>query len=228
MFNYLSAAQLDPIMAISAAFQKDDRAHKLDLGIGLYRDSHGNTPIMNAVRQAQMHQSHYQTSKSYMTLVGNHGFNQNMIDLVLGNTDAATRARAVQTPGASGALRLLADLLKMAKPHSKIWLSNPSYVNHQPIMQAAGLAVRFYPYLNPTTQLVDSQGMFDALKNAGPDDIVLLHGCCHNPTGADLSMADWQTLTEMANQQGFMPFIDIATNFEVIQTNPYYQWFFVF
>jgi aspartate aminotransferase len=210
MFALLNEPTQDPILSITSAFREDFRPSKLDLGIGLYRDDKGETPIMAAVRQAQIQQSQYQTSKSYMNLAGNEGFNQSMITLLLGNTDASTRTQAVQTPGASGALRLLAELIKLAKPHSRIWLSDPSYVNHQPIMQAAGLEVIFYPYFDRDSKQVDTAAMFSALEKAGPDDVVLLHGCCHNPTGADLTLPQWHQLTEMANAQGFMPFVDIA------------------
>ncbi len=141
MLSLLSEAGQDPILSISSAFRQDFRLTKLDLGIGLYRDDAGETPIMAAVRQAQLQQSQFQTSKAYMHLAGNDGFNQDMIKLLLGDrgdgSQASQRTEAIQTPGASGALRLLADLLKLANPNCRIWLSDPSYVNHQPIMQAA-------------------------------------------------------------------------------------------
>lgn len=213
MFNLLAQAGQDPILSVTTAFGEDFRPTKLDLGVGLYRDEHGKTPIMAAVRQAQIQQSQSQSSKAYMGLAGNASFNQSMMQLLLGdsiNSQVSERTIAIQTPGASGALRLLAELLKLAKPHCRIWLSNPSYVNHQPIMQAAGLAVMFYPYFNEDSKQADSEAMLKALSKAGPDDIVLLHGCCHNPTGADLSLSDWHKLAALANERGFMPFVDIA------------------
>ncbi|MCW8329919.1 aspartate/tyrosine/aromatic aminotransferase [Photobacterium sp. SDRW27] len=210
MFNQLREAQLDPILSLSIAYREDARADKMDLGIGVYRNSQGETPIMRAVQQAQQQQLDTQTTKAYVGLAGNEVFNQSMMDLLLTDTSAHTRATAVQTPGASGALRMLADLMRLAQPDTTVWISNPSYVNHKPVMEAAGLKVRFYPYFDPATKQVDSSAMLAELAKAGPQDVVLLHGCCHNPTGADISFADWMAITELANKNGFLPFVDIA------------------
>ncbi|MGR5146995.1 aromatic amino acid transaminase [Photobacterium alginatilyticum] len=210
MFKQLTEAQLDPILSLSIAYREDERENKMDLGIGVYRNSQGETPIMQAVQQAQQRVLETQTTKGYVGLAGNEVFNQSMMDLLLADTSAYTRAAAIQTPGASGALRMLADLMCIAQPDTTVWISNPSYVNHKPVMEAAGLKVRYYPYFNPTTKQVDSQAMLAELAKAGPKDVVLLHGCCHNPTGADISFSDWQAITELANKNGFMPFVDIA------------------
>lgn len=210
MLDLLSPAQQDPILSLSLAFRDDPREHKMDLGIGVYRDSHGQTPIMQAVKTAQQSLAQSQQTKAYVGLAGNENFNQAMIDLLLKGTDAYHRCAAVQTPGASGALRMLADLMHLAKPVTTVWLTDPSYVNHKPVMEAAGLTVKFYPYFNRDTKMVDTDAMLNALSQAGADDVVLLHGCCHNPTGADISLKEWEAITELANRNGFTPFVDIA------------------
>jgi aspartate aminotransferase len=130
--------------------------------------------------------------------------------LLLGENGSRSRAVAVQTPGASGALRLLADVIVMANPSAKIWMSDLSYANHAPIMKTAGVEVAYYPYFDPQTKMVNETAMLATLSTLGKNDVVLLHGCCHNPTGADLSYRAWQSITEMANAQGFLPFIDMA------------------
>ncbi|WP_305403748.1 amino acid aminotransferase [Photobacterium leiognathi] len=210
MFKSLSPAQLDPILSLSIAYREDPRENKMDLGIGVYRNSQGETPIMQAISQAEQRLLQTQTTKSYVGLAGSEVFNQSMMDLLLSGTSAHARSAAVQTPGASGALRMLADLIHIAQPDTTVWLTNPSYVNHKPVMEAAGLKVKFYPYFDPDTKQVNSQAMLAELAKAGPKDVVLLHGCCHNPTGADISFEDWQAITALANKNGFMPFVDIA------------------
>ncbi|MCM0148807.1 aspartate/tyrosine/aromatic aminotransferase [Photobacterium galatheae] len=210
MFKQLTEAQLDPILSLTQMFREDTRSDKMDLGIGVYKNSVGETPIMQAVLQAEHRLLETQKTKSYVGLAGDEVFNQSMMDLLLKGTSAHSRAAAVQTPGASGALRMLADLMHLAQPETTVWISNPSYVNHKPVMEAAGLKVKFYPYFDPATKQVNSEAMLAELAKAGPKDVVLLHGCCHNPTGADISFADWQAITELSNQNGFLPFVDIA------------------
>ncbi|MDD1779798.1 aspartate/tyrosine/aromatic aminotransferase [Enterovibrio sp. ZSDZ35] len=210
MFNLLSPAQQDPILSLSVAFREDPREEKMDLGIGVYKDSQGATPIMQAVKSAQQILADTQVTKSYVGLAGSEGFNQAMTDLLLKGTAGYSRSAAVQTPGASGALRMLGDLMFLAKPITTVWISNPSYVNHKPVMEAAGLTVKFYPYFNAETKTVDADAMLDALAAAGPDDVVLLHGCCHNPTGADIRAEHWQAIAALAQKNGFIPFVDIA------------------
>ncbi|WP_283132643.1 aromatic amino acid transaminase [Enterovibrio norvegicus] len=210
MLDLLTPAQQDPILSLSIAYRQDTRTDKMDLGIGVYKDSQGNTPIMQAVKVAQQQLADEQTTKSYVGLAGNEAFNQAMTDLLLKGTDGYQRCATVQTPGASGALRMLADLMFLAKPVTTVWISDPSYVNHKPVMEAAGLTVKFYPYFNAATKQVDADAMLDALSKAGSDDVVLLHGCCHNPTGADIRPEHWQVINELAQKNGFTPFVDIA------------------
>ncbi|EHD2252378.1 aspartate/tyrosine/aromatic aminotransferase [Vibrio vulnificus] len=210
MFSQLPTPALDPILSLTVAFRNDPRDQKVDLGIGVYKNNKGETPIMRAVSQAQKIVADTQTTKSYVGLAGCEEFNQSMVNLLLAGTSVLDRVSAIQTPGASGALRMLGDLMKVVQPDTTVWISNPSYVNHKPVMEAAGLKVRYYRYFSPETKQVDIGQMLDDLATAGPKDVVLLHGCCHNPTGADIDFAAWQAITDLAVKNGFTPFVDIA------------------
>lgn len=210
ILDNLVAAKGDPILSLSVACRADERAEKIDLGIGVYRDNQGHTPVMQAIKQAEARLLQEQTSKVYVGMPGNESFNAAMMDLLIGEGESKSRAVGVQTPGASGALRMLADVIKLSAPDATVWLSDLSYANHAPIMQTAGLKVRYYTYFDPQTKLVNSDAMLTDIAQAGENDVVLVHGCCHNPTGADLSFDDWKALTALAQKQGFLPFIDIA------------------
>ncbi|BCK08412.1 aspartate/tyrosine/aromatic aminotransferase [Vibrio cholerae] len=210
MFTHLPAPVLDPILSLSVAFRNDSRPQKVDLGIGVYKNSLGETPIMRAVALAQDKVVASQKTKSYVGLAGCEEFNQSMMQLVLGSTLDVERTIAIQTPGASGALRMLGDLMRVAQPDTTVWITDPSYVNHKPVMEAAGLKVRYYRYFSRETKMVDTEQMLADLAQAGTKDVVLLHGCCHNPTGADIDFSAWQAITELAQKNGFIPFVDIA------------------
>ncbi|WP_159652676.1 amino acid aminotransferase [Vibrio atypicus] len=210
MFSNLPTPTLDPILSLSVAYRNDPRSDKVDLGIGVYKNSQGETPVMKAILQAQDIVVETQKTKSYVGLAGCEEFNQSMVDLLLDGTSAMDRVAAIQTPGASGALRMLGDLMKVAQPNTTVWISNPSYVNHRPVMEAAGLKVKHYSYFSPETKQVDTSRMLAELSQAGPDDVVLLHGCCHNPTGADIDFDAWKAITELSQKNGFTPFVDIA------------------
>ncbi|EGR2466928.1 aspartate/tyrosine/aromatic aminotransferase [Vibrio cholerae] len=210
MFTHLPAPVLDPILSLSVAFRNDPRPQKVDLGIGVYKNSLGETPIMRAVALAQDKVLASQKTKSYVGLAGCEEFNQSMMQLVLGSTLDTERTIAIQTPGASGALRMLGDLMRVAQPDTTVWITDPSYVNHKPVMEAAGLKVRYYRYFSRETKMVNTEQMLADLAQAGTKDVVLLHGCCHNPTGADIDFSAWQAITELAQKNGFIPFVDIA------------------
>ncbi|EGQ9836453.1 amino acid aminotransferase [Vibrio cholerae] len=210
MFTHLPAPVLDPILSLSVAFRNDPRPQKVDLGIGVYKNSLGETPIMRAVALAQDKVVASQKTKSYVGLAGCEEFNQSMMQLVLGSTLDTERTIAIQTPGASGALRMLGDLMRVAQPDTTVWITDPSYVNHKPVMEAAGLKVRYYRYFSRETKMVNTEQMLADLAQAGTKDVVLLHGCCHNPTGADIDFSAWQAITELAQKNGFIPFVDIA------------------
>ncbi|MFT2111200.1 aromatic amino acid transaminase [Marinomonas sp. 2405UD68-3] len=206
----LKEAAKDPILSLSTACRQDTNPNKVDLGIGVYRDDQGITPVMEAIKIAEKRLLQEQSTKAYIGLAGNEAFNQVMIDLMLGDSSSKQRAVGIQTPGASGALRMLADVIKASTPDATVWLSDLSYANHAPIMKTAGLKVRYFPYFDPETKRVQTDAMMTCLQDAGANDAVLLHGCCHNPTGADLPFEGWERVTDMSIKQGFLPFIDIA------------------
>lgn len=210
MLELLTPPQADPILSLIAKFKEDKRENKIDLGIGVYKDEYGQTPIMQAVRTAAVTISSTEKSKSYIGPMGDEAFNSLIQDLTLNGCKAASRASTIQTPGASGALRMLADLIYTARPNSKVWISNPSYINHRPIMEKAGLEVCEYPYFDLETKQVDENTMMDVVATLGKDDVLLVHGCCHNPTGADLSMEAWEKIAQLSQKNGFLPFIDVA------------------
>lgn len=210
MFQAIPAPKGDPILSLITAYNQDPRPSKIDLGIGVYKDDHGITPVMEAVTLAEQKLLQANGTKSYQGLTGDEQFNESIANLLLGGTKAIERSATLQTPGASGALRMLADLIAVTAPNATVWISNPSYVNHRPIMEKAGLAVREYTYLDAQTKAVDEDAMLAQMAELGANDVVLLHGCCHNPSGADMSFAAWQKIAELANSNGFLPFIDIA------------------
>jgi aromatic-amino-acid transaminase len=209
MFESLETAAPDAIFAVMAAVRADSRPHKIDLSIGVYHDRERRSPIMRAVREAERRLLETEATKSYLALAGHDRFNAGMTALVFGDL-ARDRIRAAQTPGGTGAVRVLAELVKRARPDARLWLSAPTWPNHPPIMRAAGLETRTYPYFDPSTNDVQVDAMLAALGEAGPDDVVLLHGCCHNPTGAELRPEHWDALAELAVARGFLPFVDFA------------------
>ncbi len=210
MFETLASPPPDKILALSVAFRADPRADKLDLGVGVYKDETGATPVMRAVRQAEGRLLASQASKTYLGPAGDEGFGRAMAGLLFGAGFPADRLRAAQAPGGTGALRLLADLAARSRPGACVWLSTPTWPNHAGVMAAAGLATRSYPYFDAASGAVDFEAMRAALRAAGPGDLVVLHGCCHNPTGANLAPAQWREIAAMALAQGFVPFVDIA------------------
>ncbi|EAR07610.1 aromatic amino acid transaminase [Reinekea blandensis] len=209
MFEQLATPKGDPILSLIAEYRNDPRENKIDLGIGVYRNDAGITPVMQAVHDAEALLLANQTTKAYQGLTGDEAFNEEILKLVLTESQCK-RAIALQTPGASGALRMIADLIAVTAPGSTVWISDPSYINHRPIMEKAGLTVKTYPYLNAETRLVNEPAMLATLESLGPKDVVLLHGCCHNPSGADISLDSWHRIAELATKNGFLPFIDIA------------------
>lgn len=210
MFEKLDALAGDPILRLIGLYRDDTRADKIDVGVGVFRTPTGETPVMRAVREAEQRLHDAQTTKTYVGIAGDPVFDDTMIDLVFANSTDKKRIRAVQAPGGSGALRICADMLYKSMPEKTVWVSDPTWGNHPPIFEAAGFTVKKYPYLNPETKMVDEAKMLDALANMGPNDIVLLHGCCHNPTGSDITPAGWDKIADLVNEKGFLPFIDLA------------------
>lgn len=213
MFETLSALSPDPILGLSAAFREDPNPHKIDLGVGVYKDEHGNTPILKAVSMAQAILQERETSKVYITPQGHQGYIDGMLELMFGASSAALsekRVAAVQAPGGCGALRILAELLMRCNKNTVVWVSDPTWANHIPLLGEAGLTLKTYPYFDKSTASIKFDEMMDCLQAVKKSDVVLLHGCCHNPTGADLSKEQWQALTDLANKNGFLPFVDVA------------------
>lgn len=210
MFEQLTPVAGDPILRLIGLYRDDPRADKIDVGVGVFRTATGETPIMKAVREAEQRLHDSQTTKTYVGIAGDPVFDDAMIDLVFADSTDKSRICGVQAPGGSGALRITADMLHQSMPNKTVWVSDPTWGNHTPIFEAAGFTVKKYPYLNPETKMVDEDKVLDALSKFGEDDIVLFHGCCHNPTGSDLSPAAWDKIADIINERGFLPFIDLA------------------
>ncbi|MBZ9821730.1 aromatic amino acid transaminase [Mesorhizobium sp. CA4] len=210
MFETLQPAPADKILALIGLYRNDPRPGKVDLGVGVYKDIDGRTLVMRAVREAEKRLLASQDTKTYLGLAGDTGFNAAMIKLAFGEKADPWRLRAAQAPGGSGALRLVAELLQRTRPGATVWLSDPTWPNHLPVMRAAGLQVRDYPYFDAASGAVRFDEMLAALKTANSGDVVLLHGCCHNPTGANLDIAQWAKVADVLLDRGLMPFIDIA------------------
>ncbi len=213
MFEQLKTLPQDPILGLMKTFREDTRSNKVDLGVGVYRDEAGNTPIMAAVQQAQQRLLETETTKAYIGPAGAEGFNHLIGRLLLGAGHPALkdgRVNVVQTPGGCGALRMAAEFLNLCKPNATIWVSTPTWANHIPLLGGAGLSIREYPYLDRATLSVDFDAMMACLEQADAGDVVLLHGCCHNPSGADLNADQWTAITDLVERKGLLPFIDIA------------------
>ena len=213
MFEVLPHLDPDPILGLSAAYREDTNPAKIDLGVGVYKDENGNTPILTSVAKAQHVLLEKETSKTYITPQGNQGFIDGMLSLLLGKNSQsllANRVAAVQAPGGCGALRILSELLVRCNKDATVWVSDPTWANHIPLIGSAGLTIETYPYFDKATASIRFDAMMDTLRNVKKGDVVLLHGCCHNPTGADLTNAQWDEVLAVAKEREFLPFIDVA------------------
>ncbi len=213
MFENLNAVPPDPILGILAAYAADTNPRKIDLGIGVYRDETGNTPMLKCVVEAEKTLIATQTTKSYLGPRGVVGFNDAMGELIFGpDSDTITqgRVRTVQTPGGTAALRVGADLIRQAWPEATLWASDPTWANHLALFPAAGLPMESYPYFDEINSDLRYDDMMAALRNRGPGDVVLFHACCHNPCGVSPDPAQWEAISDLAAERGFTPMIDIA------------------
>lgn len=216
MFESVEMAPADPILGLSAAFREDSNPAKINLGVGEYRDTEGNTPVLQTVKEVEAGILSRETSKSYLPIEGSPEYGIAVRTLLFGEADvdepvAGRNAVTLQTPGGTGALRLAGDFIHRHYPESRLWLSEPTWANHPKIFEAAGIEVCSYPYFNTQTNDVD----FDALKSclAGEvthGDVFLLHGCCHNPSGADPSPAQWREVGEVLASRRAIPLVDFA------------------
>lgn len=201
----------DAVLHLMNCFRLDDRSGKLDLGIGVYRDENGQTPIMRAVHAAETMLLQTRITKTYLGSSGDPGFTAPLANLAFGDELAASdRLVGVQTPGGSGALRLGAEIIARARPGATIWVGSPTWPNHGPILQEAGLRIRPHRFFDRDASRIDFEGMVADLADACPGDSLLLHGCCHNPTGAVLDEGQWALIARLCADQGVVPFIDLA------------------
>ena len=210
MFETLKQQPADKILMLMQMYAEDPRDQKVDLGVGVYKNAEGVTPVMRAVKAAEQRIWEQQTTKTYTGLAGDPAYADAMIGLVLGDAVERDTVAAVATPGGTGAVRQAFELVKMASPGACVWVSDPTWPNHTSILNYLGIETKSYRYFDSETRGVDFDGMIADLKTAKPGDVVLLHGCCHNPTGANLNLVQWQEVVTVLNAGGLVPMIDIA------------------
>lgn len=212
MLEQLSPLPADPILGLLKAYGEDTNPQKVDLGVGVFKDDNGHTPILDCVKTAERHRTDTETSKIYIGPTGEAAFNEYMTKLIFGRHQVIedNRTRTISTPGGTGSLRVAAEFIKACKPNAKIWLSNPTWANHNGLFSAAGLTIESYPYYDYESKSLDFDAMLTTLATVPAGDVVLLHACCHNPSGMDLSKEQWQQVTQLAKQNGFTPLIDMA------------------
>ncbi len=212
MFSELKPRPADPILGLTVKFKADSNPNKIDLGPGIYKDETGHTPVLACVKAAEQFRVDHETSKTYINSAGSSLFNERIAALSLGEHKVIreNRLRTISTPGGTGALRIAGELIRACKPGGTIWVSNPTWANHQGVFSAAGLHVKTYPYYDYENKCLDFVGMVEALKQVPKDDAVLIHACCHNPSGMDLSREQWREVAELARDIGFLPVVDMA------------------
>ena len=213
MLENLEVLPPDPILGLIAAFAQDDNPEKIDLGVGVYQDDSGRTPVMQAVLDAEARLLETEGSKSYLPPAGTAAFNTGVQQLLLGDDCSnryGGRLASIQTPGGCGALRIGAEVIQRSSAGNRVWVSDPTWANHLPLLGGAGLTFETYPYYDLAGHRLDFDGMMACLQQAQAGDVVLLHGCCHNPSGADLSLEQWRAVTDLALQKAFTPFVDVA------------------
>ncbi|GAC1329379.1 MAG: aspartate/tyrosine/aromatic aminotransferase [Steroidobacteraceae bacterium] len=213
LFQQLNRLGLDVILGVMAKYRADPSPLKVDLGVGVYRDLTGNTPVLDSVRRAEQQVLSAQTTKSYVAAAGREEFNAAVEEMVLGAAHPARRdgrVRTLQTPGGCGALRVGAELIRAAAPQVRVHISEPTWGNHTPLLGSSGLRLERYPYYDAAAHTLCFAAMLERLEHAAPGEVVLIHACCHNPTGADLDAAQWQALTELLTRRRLVPFLDLA------------------
>lgn len=212
-FDKIEAAPADPILGLGEAFKAETRENKVNLGIGVYKDAEGRTPIVKAVKEAEKRLLETENTKNYLTIDGVAEYNAQTQKLLFGADSeiiASKRAKTAQSLGGTGALRVAAEFIKRQTGAQNVWISTPTWPNHNAIFKAAGINIRDYRYYDKTTHGLDWNGLIEDLNQAGKGDVVLLHGCCHNPTGIDPTPEQWETLAEMSAEKGWLPLFDFA------------------
>ena len=210
MFEAATPPEPDKILRLMAIFAADPREDKVDLGVGVYRSPEGKTPVMAAVKTAERRIWDAQDTKGYVALTGDPAFLAAMRQLILGDVVAEARVAACATPGGTGAVRQVLEMVRRLHPQATVWISDPTWPNHPAIIDHLGQRRRSYRYYDHATGGIDREGMMADLAGARAGDLILLHGCCHNPTGADLTRADWQAIAELCARSGAIPFVDMA------------------
>jgi len=210
MFETLKPTPPDKIIALMDLFKADPRTDKVDLGVGVYKDAAGRTPVMGAVKEAEGRLLAEQDTKAYVGILGDLTFVDAMADLALGHAVPRERLSGAQTPGGTGAIRQLCELIRRTSPGATVWHSDPTWPNHPAILAYLGIPARTYRYFDAGTKGVDFAGLMADLGAMKAGDVLLLHGCCHNPTGANLTVAEWRELTEFVLKSGVVPFVDLA------------------
>ena len=210
MFEALKPQVPDQILQLIQMYKDDLRAAKIDLGVGVYKDATGLTPVMRAVKAAEKLLWETEVTKTYTGLAGEPAFNLAAARMILGDSVPVDRVASVATPGGTGAIRQALELIKLASPEATVWLSNPTWPNHPSIIRYLGMKMAEYRYFDAETRGIDFHGLITDLGRVAPGDVVLLHGCCHNPTGANLNAVEWAAVADMLEARGAIPFIDLA------------------
>ncbi len=213
MFENVTMAPPDSILGLTEAFKKDPNPKKINLSVGVYKDENGETPIFNTVKKAEEKLLRSEKSKSYLSIEGSPEYGRAVQDLVFGEGHEVLSSKRVvtaQTPGGTAALRVAGDFIKNAFPSAKIWMSEPTWPNHPGIFRSAGLEVGTYPYFNAATNNLAFDSMLAAMKTFKKGDVVLLHGCCHNPTGIDPWHEQWTKITDVVAERQLLPLVDFA------------------
>ncbi|MCA9269142.1 MAG: aminotransferase class I/II-fold pyridoxal phosphate-dependent enzyme, partial [Planctomycetales bacterium] len=213
MFASLSLAPPDPILGLTTAFREDPRAEKINLSVGIFQDAQGQTPILQSVKAAERRLLETENDKSYLAIEGGAAYGRHVRALMLGADHEAVqsnRALCAQTPGGTGALRVAADLIRQQFPAASVWLSKPTWANHPAIFEAAGVPTKTYSYYDAKNFALDFDGMLADLSKVAAGDVVLLHGCCHNPTGVDPTPDQWRQIADRLAERGALPLVDFA------------------
>lgn len=210
MFNALKPQPADKILQLMGQYRADLRTDKIDLGVGVYKDATGLTPIMRAVRAAEERLCQSEKTKTYTALAGEPAFAAALGKMILADTVGTDRISAAATPGGTGAIRQAFELIRLASPNATVWVSDPTWPNHISVLAYLGIPMRSYRYFDAETRGVDFAGMVDDLKGLKSGDVVLLHGCCHNPTGANLTLPEWAEVATLLETTGALPLIDLA------------------
>lgn len=210
MFDQLKAQPQDKILQLIAMYRDDPRTTKIDLGVGVYKDATGLTPVMRAVKAAGKKLWETETTKTYTGLAGEPAYNAALSSMILGDAVATDRIASIATPGGTGAIRQALELIRLATPDATVWISNPTWPNHPSIIKFLGMKMAEYRYFDAATRGVDFAGVMADLATVKAGDVVLLHGCCHNPTGANLDAVQWDQVITLLAQRGAIPLVDLA------------------